>query len=71
MAYKFNNGTGAVICDHCGITIDEGLSYTEYEECYGSEQKKDYCTRCFHPANRQKVKEESDGERFDSARCEA
>lgn len=35
MAYKFNDGDGAVICGICKVMIDEGLSYDDYIETYG------------------------------------
>jgi len=44
MSYKFNDGNGAVICDTCRIMIDENLSYSEYEETYGT--KGDICWKC-------------------------
>jgi len=44
MAYKFNDGDGAVICDVCRTMIDEDLSYAEYAEIYGD--KGDICWGC-------------------------
>lgn len=44
MAYKFNDGDGAVICDSCRIMMDEDLSYAEYAETYG--EKGDICWKC-------------------------
>lgn len=44
MAYKFNDGDGAVICGICKVMIDEGLSYDDYIETYG--EKGDICWEC-------------------------
>ena len=44
MAYRFNDGDGAVTCDVCQIMIDENLSYKDYVETYG--EKGDICWEC-------------------------
>tara|TARA_R110000822_G_C15333751_1_gene494902 strand:- start:3031 stop:3225 length:195 start_codon:yes stop_codon:yes gene_type:complete len=49
MAYRFNNGRGAVTCDKCDIIYDEDLSYLEYEDTHRNGKgpyDKDYC--CWH-----------------------
>jgi len=47
MAYKFNSGYGAVICDQCKVIIDEDLGYVEYEDAYGnSAHDGDFCWMC-------------------------
>lgn len=63
MAYKADGDEGTVVCDHCGMIIDEGLTYEEYLECYGG-QKKDYCGQHFKPETRKRnvKKEVDDGE---------
>ena len=43
--YKFNNGIGAVICDHCRVIIDEGIGFVEAQEIYGEES---FCYECTH-----------------------
>jgi hypothetical protein len=57
MAYKFNNGRGAVICDNCRVMIDADLSFKEYEECYNgaiSGDDGDFCTDCRNPGSNKK-----------------
>jgi len=44
MAYRFNNGHGAVTCDKCNIIIDEDLSAEEYKA--GWPKDEDLCMRC-------------------------
>ena len=44
MAYRFNNGQGAVTCDKCNIIYDAGLSYDEYKENY--KNAKNVCWKC-------------------------
>lgn len=44
MAYRFNNGNGAVTCDECNIIIDEYLSHKDYLKNYGD--KGDICWKC-------------------------
>lgn len=47
MAYKFNGGQGAVICDQCRKMIDANLSYREYEETWGKHgDDGDFCLYC-------------------------
>lgn len=47
MAYKFNGGYGAIICDHCRIIFDAGISFREYEDIYGKDGSDgDYCWKC-------------------------
>lgn len=47
MAYKFNNGCGAVVCDHCGLIIDANISLKDYEEIYETPNPTGvYCWRC-------------------------
>jgi len=47
MAYKFNGGKGAVICDICHVIIDANLSYGDYEEIYENDGNDgDYCWKC-------------------------
>ena len=47
MAYKFNGGQGAVICDHCRKMIDSGISYREYEFTWGMHgDDGDFCMLC-------------------------
>lgn len=46
MAFKFNNGFGAIVCDHegCNAIIAEGLDATKYrEEKAKSDSQFDYC----------------------------
>lgn len=47
MAYKFNGGYGAVICDNCRVIMTDGLSHEQYEkirEQLGlSEKQNDFC----------------------------
>jgi len=45
MAYRFNNGNGAVTCEECCVIIDEILSYQEYKERY-TEKEDEYCMEC-------------------------
>jgi len=44
MAYRFNNGNGAVTCDECNIIFDSHLSAAEYKESYGDGP--DICWKC-------------------------
>ncbi len=44
MAYRFNNGRGAVTCDKCRVIIDEDLSAAEYDDIYGVGE--DMCWEC-------------------------
>lgn len=47
MAYKFNSGDGAVICDHCRKIIDSGISYREYENTWSKHgDDGDICMLC-------------------------
>lgn len=49
MAYKFNGGYGAVICDApgCGKMIDSNISYQEYEETWEKQgDDGDFCMLC-------------------------
>lgn len=54
MAYKFNSGHGAVICDKCNIIIDAGLSYNDYVENYKA--KKNICWKCKNMKNTKECK---------------
>jgi len=44
MAYRFNNGRGAVTCDLCRIIYDEKLSHAEYMDIYGDVMN--FCPKC-------------------------
>lgn len=44
MAYKFNNGRGAVVCDDCRIIFDADLNFNLYSNIYLKEL--DLCWRC-------------------------
>ena len=47
MAYKFNGGHGAVICDQCNKMIDLGIGYLEYEETWSKQgDDGDFCMLC-------------------------
>ena len=43
MAYRFNNGIGAITCDVCNVVFDEDISYAEAQEIYG--EPPHYCWR--------------------------
>lgn len=58
MAFKFNGGMGAVICDSCRIIIDDNLSWDHYKETYG-DNTPDYC-HVHHPQNRKESIKELD-----------
>jgi len=58
MAYRFNNGRGAVTCDACYVIIDEDLSGTEYKECYNgatSGYEGDFCLDCIKGINKPQI----------------
>lgn len=47
MAYRFNNGCGAVTCDQCNKLIDQDLSYQEYLLTWDQQgDDGDYCMQC-------------------------
>ena len=43
MAYKFNGGNGAIVCDHCGTIIRTNISRKEYSEISNGV---DICNKC-------------------------
>lgn len=43
MAFKFNNGNGAIVCDHCGTIIKTGLSPEKYTKTSNGD---DVCDKC-------------------------
>lgn len=50
MAYKFNGGQGAVVCDQCRKIIDRDISYHEYLRVYNTNNPDgDFCIRCKRP----------------------
>ena len=58
MAYKFNGGQGAVICDKCRLMIDRDISYQEYLQVYNTNNNGgDFCTRCKRPEDFKNGKE--------------
>lgn len=47
MAYKFNGGRGAVVCDNCGIIFDANIGYMDYIDIYEKEGESGvFCWRC-------------------------
>ena len=53
MAYKFNGGRGAVICDKCNTMFDAGISWYEYLQIYVHMNDDDICWKC-QPQNKNK-----------------
>ena len=45
MAYKYNGGIGAVICDGCRVMIDMEISDYDYRIIYKNKDG-DFCWRC-------------------------
>lgn len=61
MAYKFNRGMGAVICDACKAIIDAHLTHNEYVVCYENNgYDGEYCWKCINGVKKEddkKIKE--------------
>jgi hypothetical protein len=57
MAYKFNNGSGAVTCDVCNRIIDAYLSHVAYREAYPEPV---ICWRCKDKMKKQEEEKENE-----------